>query len=103
MTLFPDPLPRLNITEVAGEAISEGTTEPVSIILPTGSPSTQNITVQANDFMSIVPIQVALIPETGDPIKIDTQIDNISSNPGSVTVNADLAQNVVYTVYVWTR
>jgi hypothetical protein len=53
--------------------------------------------------MSIVPIQVVLTPETGDPTKIDTQINNINSNPGSVTVNVDLAQNVVYHVYAWTR
>jgi hypothetical protein len=103
MRLFPDPLPQLNITEVAGHAIGPGTTEPVSVILPTGSPPTQSVTIQANDFMSTVPIQVALIPETGDPIKVDTQIDNITSNPGSVTITADLAQNVVYHVYVWTR
>jgi hypothetical protein len=103
MRLFPEPLPQLNITDVAGQTIAPNTKEPVSISLPTGSPSNQTITVQANDFMSMVPIQVVLAPETGDPIKINTQINNINSNPGSVTVNVDLAQNVVYHVYAWTR
>ena len=53
--------------------------------------------------MSMVPIQVALIPETGDPIKVNTQIDNVTSNPSVVTVNVDLAQNIVYHVFAWTR
>lgn len=102
MQVFPPVNFRLDIIDVAGQNIPEGTSNPVSVTLPLEAPAQQTITVQGRDFVGIVPVRVVITPESGDPIVTDTQLDMSSGNPATVTVDVDLPQNVPMRVHAWT-
>ena len=103
MTIFPSPLPKLEVTSVAGTAIAENATTTAFVTLATGSSPNQTISVRAKDFGGIVPIRVRLVPESGDAIEVDAQIDNTVNNPASVNVPVTLPTNVGINVMVFTR
>lgn len=103
MTVFPNPIPRLDIVEAAGTLVPEGTGGPVLVTLPFGSPTNQTIKVQARNFNGVVPINVVLTPESGDPVTFPATIDNQAANPAMATVNVVVPVNVVVTVNAWTR
>ncbi len=102
MATFPDPLPRLDITEAAGRpiAIDSG---PAQVLLPTGSPVNQTIKVRAKDFGQIVPIRLVLTPESGVSQSYDAQIDNAATNPAETTLNVTIPVNVLTHVTVYSR
>lgn len=102
MTAFVPNFPKLDIIEVAGQAIAEGS-GPVDIILPFGTPASQQIIVQGRDFTGLVPIRIILTPDSGDPVVLDTDVDMTGGNPATVTVNMDFPLNVRTTVNAWTR
>ena len=52
--VFPATIPELDIIKTAGEVVPEGTPQPVSISLVTGSDPNQTIKVQARDFDGVV-------------------------------------------------
>jgi hypothetical protein len=103
MTAFRNVIPRLDIISAAGTAIPEGNADPVFVVLPLDSPTMQQVTVQARDFTGLVPIDILLTPESGDPIKISTEIDMGTGNPASVTIDIDFPVNTVVRVTAWTR
>jgi hypothetical protein len=103
MKVFLDPVPRLDITNVAGKPIAEGTSGPVVFVLPFNSPTSQPITVQARDFTGVVLIRVVLTPDSGDPTSYDDVIDMANGNPATVTVNATFPINVAVRIHAWTR
>jgi hypothetical protein len=102
MVVFPDPLPKLDITNAAGTDIAEGSA-PVFVNLPFGTDPNQTVTIQARDFNAIVPIQVVLTPDAGDGVKYEAEIDNVSANPATVTVDVAFPVNVTTHLNVWTR
>jgi hypothetical protein len=61
------------------------------------------VTVQASDFGAVVPIRVVLTPDSGTNTVYDTQIDNTTVNPASVTVPVTVPVNVQVQVIAWTR
>jgi hypothetical protein len=93
----------LDIIQVAGTNIPVGTPLPVFFTLPQGSPTNQNVIVQASNFSNSVPIRVVLTPDSGSSTSYDTQIDNTTVNPASVTVPVVLPVNVQVQVNAWTR
>jgi hypothetical protein len=103
MKVFPDPLPTLALTHVAGRDIPEGTAEAVSVILPIDSPANQKVTVQARDFTEKVPVRVRLVPDTGSAIIHDVTIDMALGNPNSVDLNIDFPLNIPVDVEAFTR
>lgn len=103
MISIPDNLPQLDIVEVAGQAIAEGAPDPISILLPFGSPTMRTVRVQGRDFTGMVPISVVLTPESGDSIVVDSTIDMTSGNPATVDVSVDFPSNTVTHVHAWTR
>lgn len=103
MQVFPDTIPHLDIIHVAGEDIAEGSNAPVSITLPFNAPANQQVTVQATDLIGLIPIRVVFTPDSGEPIIVDGDIDMSNGNPASVTLNADLPQNIALRVHAWTR
>jgi len=103
MKVFPDTIPRLDIIEAAGEIIPEGNSSGVTINLPSEASSTQSFTIQARDYSGILPIQVVITPDIGDPIVVDTQIDMNTGNPATTIVSVDLPQNIPLHVNAWTR
>jgi len=103
MVVFPANPPRLDITQVAGTNIPVGTNSAVFFTLPQGSSTNQNVIVQASNFSNSVSIRVVLTPDNGSSTSYDTQIDNTTVNPASVTVPVVLPVNVQVQVNAWTR
>ena len=103
MFVFPTPLPRLDVVEAAGTMIAVGTAAPVYIQLPFGSTTDRTVTVQAQDFGAVVPIRVALTPDSGEPVYYDDTIDNAAENPAQKVINVVMPVNVQVHVGVWTR
>ena len=102
MTVFGGSTGRLDIINVAGTPVAEGTEDSVLVVLPPGSSPNQTITVQARDFTGMVPIQVALTPENGPRTTFDSTI-NMTANPASVVVPVTVPVNQPVTVNAWTR
>lgn len=102
MFVFPDVLPRLDLIEVAGQPIPEDTQESFLFMLPFGESTMQTVTVQARDFIGIVPITIALIPENGPREFINTEIDMSTGNPAMVQEIVDFTADATH-IQVWTR
>jgi hypothetical protein len=103
LVVFPPAVPRLDLIEVAGQAIAEGAADPVQVLLPFGSSPDRTVRVQARGFTGIVPIDLVLTPESGGRIVYPAQIDMSSGNPAQVTVNVQFPINTVTRVTAWTR
>lgn len=103
MVVFPSPMPKLTVTSIAGNAIAEGSVNGVNLLLPSGTPAAQTITVRARDFGKVTPLRIALIPESGDPTYYDVSVDNAATNPADLTTNITVPVNQQVKVQVWTR
>lgn len=103
MFVTPGALPRLDITQAAGQAIAVGTGSTVRVQLPFGSDTNRTVTLQAKDFSADVPIRLTLTPDSGNRIVIDTNIVNTAANPASVTIPVGLPVNTLVTIHAWTR
>ncbi len=102
MLVFPAPLPRLDIIQVAGHDIVEGTPESISVFLPVGTNPNQMVRVQARDFIGLVPIRLQLTPQNGDPLAYDAAIQ-MTTNPKTIDVPVVLPVNTITYIHVWTR
>ncbi len=103
MVVFPPVVPRLDILNVAGRPIAEGTPGPVQVLLPFGAPTSQPVTVQARDFAGTVPIDIVLTPANGPRTVVQTTIDMSTGNPAQRTLNVNIPVNVVTQINAWTR
>ncbi len=102
MVVFPPNMPELKITQVAGKTITS-TTDPVYMILPPGSPSTQSVQVQVKNFGTIVPLVAVATPEAGEAVKYEFQVDNTAGGTANGSVQIQLPASVLTRVDVWTR
>lgn len=102
MVVRPDPMPRLDVIKAAGTDIAEGS-GPVQVILPFGADPNVSVTVQASNFGAVVPITLALKPDSGPTVLYDAEIDNAAANPATVVIPVTLPINVQTTIQVWTR
>ncbi len=95
--------PRLNLLKIGDSDIAPDALEPVSLIFPSGVPAERVIRVQARDFNAVVPIRLALIPDHGERVVVDAQIDNRAAGTATVDVPVTFPLNVSVSVSVWTR
>jgi hypothetical protein len=102
MFVFPQVVPRLDILQAAGQTIPEGAPNGVQIELPVGSPTNQTVVIQGRNFTGLVPITVAITPETGPSAWYPGQLDMSSGNPAQTTVNVTIPAGVVSRLLVWT-
>ena len=102
MVVDPVPLPRLDIIAAAGQVIAEGA-GPVQVILPSGTPSTQSVTVQARGFQGLVDIEVVVTPENGTRTVVPAQIDMGTGDPAEVSVNVEIPANTAAFIHAWRR
>lgn len=102
MVVNPQPAPRLDIVEAAGQAI-ELDSGPVLVTLPLNENPNQQVVVQASNFRGLLPITVALFPDQGDPLFIEAEIDMAAGNPASTTVTAEFPTNTRTLIQAWTR
>lgn len=103
MQVFPDPLPRLDLIHVAGTNIPEGADQAVQVTLPLNSPASQQVTVQARDFVGQVPIRVVLTPDSGNSVIEDATIDMTAGNPATVVLQMDFPLNTPVAVNAYTK
>jgi len=103
MKVFLDVEPRLDLTEVAGQEIPEGTTDAVAISLPFGANPNQPVKLRARGLDGDVPIAIVLIPESGERVVRDAVITLPAGKSAELTVNVDFPINTRTHVYVWTR
>jgi hypothetical protein len=101
-------LPRLDITRAAGLAIPEGSASPVLVQLPFNGNPNQSVTVQASGFPTSVfttsiPIQVAVIPESGPAQTYAATLDHRPGNGrGTVNVPVFIPLNTACHIQAWT-
>lgn len=103
MVVFPTPLPRLDITEVAGETVVLDEPNAVFVNLPFNADPNRTVTVRAQDFNKVVNIAVVLQPSSGSRIIYEDSIDNSATNPATKAVNVVFPTNTQTQVFVWTR
>lgn len=92
----------MDIVNVAGVTIPEGTTNAVEILLPFDGLPMQTVTVRANDFAGLVPIQIVLSPNSSDRTVYESQIDMSLGNPSEATVGIVVPLNDPTRIHAWT-
>lgn len=103
MTVFPPVSSQLDIVAVGSQRFAPGTRTSVFVNLPAGSSPNQQVELQARDFNQILPVTVALIPDSGPASFYQATLDNTSVNPITQKVNVSLPANVLVRVMAWTR
>jgi len=103
LVVFPDIIPRLDVVETAGQIIQVGQPDPVMVLLPFGSTTLRTVTVQATDFVGIVPIDIVLTPESGPSVIYPAEIDMSNGSPAQITVDVVVPVNSTTRVNAWTR
>ena len=103
MYVFPPNNPRLDIIEVAGQTIPEGTSNAVTIALPPGSPTNQVVRVKATGFTNDVPITVAVVPEAGASARFNGVISISGTNVATGTVDVVIPVDSFCNLNVWAR
>ena len=102
MLVEPSPLPRLDILAAAGQVIAVDS-GPVQVVLPTGTSTSQTVTVLATDFTGIVPIEVVVLPENGSPVTVTANIDMAGGNPSQIVVPVEIPINTTAFIHAWRR
>jgi hypothetical protein len=88
--VFPPAVPLLYFLNAAGTSIPAGTTNGVSISLPSGSPTNQVVTLCGTNFLGIVPVQVVATPAVGAPFVTNIVLNFVTTNElveTNVTIN----------------
>lgn len=103
MIVFPPNLPKLDIVGIGTNTIPVGVAGPVFFTFDLDAPTNQTVTIQARNFgTNAVPIEVALIPDSGEKSTYPAVIDN-SSNPGQIVVPVIVTPNTRVQVQAWIR
>jgi hypothetical protein len=103
MVVFPSNLPRLDVVAIGTNSIPFGTGSPVFFFFDVGASTNQTVTVQARNFnTNAVPIEVALIPDSGEKVTFPGVINN-SVNPGQLVVPVAVTPNTKVEVQAWIR
>jgi len=93
------PLPKLEIISVDGSAVVPNSQS----LIPLSTPANTTVQVRATGFRGIVPIQIALTPDSGSRSIIDHNIDMAGNSSASATINVTLAGSILYHLHVWTK
>ena len=103
MYVFPETLPELQITEVAGTSIPEGTGSSVEIVLPAGAPTTQSVKLRAKDFTGVITVEVVATPENGESTSQEIQIDMAGGDTAEATVSVEIPAGTTSHIHAWTK
>jgi hypothetical protein len=101
LLVFPPTIPTLTLTEVAGLAIPEGSTNN-TFFLPFGSTTNRTVKLRARDFGRVITNRVTLTPDSGPARTFDTVIDNTVANPAEGSVDVVVPVNTKVMVHAWT-
>ncbi|MEM9079784.1 MAG: hypothetical protein AAGC74_03725 [Verrucomicrobiota bacterium] len=103
MVVFPSNQPTIRVTEAAGSTVDPARTDPLFVLLPVGTGSDQDITVEVTDFGTVVPLRVTVTPEQGAKATFDFTIDNTAGGTSSGTTTVQIPAGTQTRVDVWTR
>jgi hypothetical protein len=103
MFVFPAVIPSLDIIELAGQSIPEGTNNAVQLELPEGASTNQTVRVQARNYTNDVPIRVVVTPRSGPSAQFDAIISQASGNPPSINVPVVIPAGSISQIHVWNR
>ncbi len=101
-------LPRVDVVRAAGRDIPVGTPSPVTVQLPFNGNPNQTVSVQVsgfpvNVFPTAIPIQVAVIPESGAPAFFSGSVNHVpGGGRGTVEVAVVIPLNTVCHIQAWT-
>jgi len=102
MFVFPPTVPTLRLTTVAGNVVPPGAD--AFFVLPAGSPTNQNVVVEAMDFDGAsLDIEVQVVPENGASSVVQATVNLAAGNPATVTVPVTIPVNTGTRICVWTR
>lgn len=76
---------------------------PVRVQLPEGALTNQVVTVQARDFIGVVPITVEVTPDSAPSIRYNTAIDMAGGNLAQTNVPVVIPAGTSCRIYAWTR
>ena len=102
MTVFPPTITRIQILKVDSIDVDQSAAEPVSVILPFGSPSRQTVKLRGTGFVGEVPIEVALVPDHGPSSRFQLALTGQAGVATEVETEVDMPINVKTRLYVWT-
>ncbi|MFT7583378.1 MAG: hypothetical protein ACI9MR_005065 [Myxococcota bacterium] len=104
MLAFLDIEPQIDILGIGQESIPLGHNGEFLVLLPSGSGSTQDVTIQLTDFTGSVPIRMTLTPEVGPILTYDLTVDMSDAVDGekSVDITGVFPLNISTFVHVWT-
>ncbi len=91
---------KLRVASVAGTPYVPDS-GPVTVVLPSGSPTSQPVTIEALDFGALINLKVAVTPDSGPSVLYDLVIDNTSINPAANTVNVVIPPNTRCVIHAW--
>jgi hypothetical protein len=103
MTVFPSPIPRLDVIGVASNSIPVGTNGTVFITLPLNTPTNQPVTVQAMDFSGQVSFEVVVTPMNGASQRFPGLVDLTNTNRVVAIVNVIIPADIPCRINAWTR
>jgi len=103
MTVFPFPIARLDILNVAGQGIPFATNGTVRIQLPLNSQTNQPVQVQATDFTGSVSVEVVVTPDNGSALHFPATFEMGNTNQIVATVNVIIPTDIPCRVNACTR
>lgn len=103
MIVFPPNLPEVRITQAAAQSIAADRIDPVFVLLPAGSSSTQTVRVSCKNFNSIVQLVAVVTPESGEKQQFEFSVDNSSGGTTEGNVQVQIPAGISSRVDVWTR
>lgn len=103
MIVFPPNLPKVEIIQVAGQAIDPNSASPVNQVFAEGTNPQQTIRCRVSNFNGTAKLQVRLTPENGDYINYNLDIPNPGPDPAEGEVTVTFPVNLMTRVDAWTR
>jgi hypothetical protein len=88
--VFTPASPQLYFLSAAGTAIPAGTTNSVAVSLPSGSSTSQVVTLFGTNFLGTVPVEIVATPTTGTPFTTNIVLNFPTTNSfvqTNVTIN----------------
>ena len=105
MLAFLDVAPQLDVIGLGQASVPLDHAGEFLVVLPSGSPSTQTVTLQLTDFVGTIPLTVAVTPDSGAATFYDVEVDTSAAVDGVITfdVDVELPDNMPTVIQVWTR
>ena len=100
---IPAASPKLEIIEVAGQAIDPTSSAAVNLLLPEGSSETQTIKVRATNFPATAQVAIVLTPEESSRTTVNLDIPNAGAAGAVGEATITLPTTVLTRIDVWTR